>query len=79
MLVGEHLDRPESDDYTRRLIAVYQYIHECTGTWHDSEVALILYDLRPGDPKHVYNVEALKSWRNRHKLKSRPGRAARKP
>jgi hypothetical protein len=65
-------------DYTRHLTAVYRHIFLCSGTWHDKEVADILNDLRP----HRYQPqtpESLKRWRNAHGLKSRPGRAGRKP
>jgi hypothetical protein len=51
-------------DHARNLAAIYRYIRDMTGHWHDAEMVPILHDITPDKP----TVDSLKKWRSKHDL-----------
>jgi hypothetical protein len=66
--LARRLGQRRRPDYTRYLTAVYRHIFDCTGTWHDKEVADLLNDLRP-HPQKPYTQEGLKRWRSLQRVR----------
>jgi hypothetical protein len=67
--LARELGQRRRPEYRRYLKAVYRHIFECTGKWHDREVADILNDLRRPHPKQLYTQENLKRWRSLHHVR----------